>query len=279
MEYSTIETLLRQRGHEVTKLGQDKDILIPRINDADLSKVFKDLLFNLMLKASFKQSLRDWAYSNQPCLENKFDLVNSYLNIGSNFNKDFGKLRDNAELRRSCYATTFEWYISELMVRKFGARVSGFGICLKDASPDDEFDSISVIDDGLVFVECKTGKEILLRGVEKFLRRDKELSAAYSLYIFDRDWTFNKDHDDLPDIKMSEARNSGMVSLRRISYRGLSFYAVQSQERWFLAASAFSNLEDCIRHMLRYSFFNRQNLGLPHPGYTIDHIQFADDRV
>ena len=42
MEYSTIENLLRQRGHEVTKLGQDKDILIPRLNDADLSKVFKD---------------------------------------------------------------------------------------------------------------------------------------------------------------------------------------------------------------------------------------------
>src|SRR5437588_11489491 len=124
MEYSTIENLLRQRGHEVTKLGQDKDILIPRINDADLSKVFKDLLFNLLLKASFKQGLRDWAYSNQPSLENKFDLVNSYLNIGSNFNKDFGKLRDNAELRRSRYATTFEWYISELMMRNFDACVS-----------------------------------------------------------------------------------------------------------------------------------------------------------
>ena len=276
MEYSTIENLLRQRGHEVTKLGQDKDILIPQLNDADLSKVFKDLLFNLLLKPSFKKSLRDWAYTDKPSLENKFDLVNSYLNIGSNFNKDFGKLKDNAERRRSCYATTFEWYISELMVRKFGARVSGFGICLKDASPDDEFDSISVIDDGLVLVECKTGKESLLRGVEKFVRRDKELSAAYSLYMFDRDWTFNKDHDDLPDIKISEAQNSGMGSLQRISYHGLSFYSIQSQERWFLAASAFSNLEDCIRHMLRYSFFIRQNGGRPHPGYAIDRIQFAD---
>ncbi|HYT46717.1 MAG TPA: hypothetical protein VEP90_30605 [Methylomirabilota bacterium] len=276
MEYSTIENLLRQRGHEVTKLGQDKDILIPRINDADLSKVFKDLLFNLMQKPSFKKSLRDWAYTDKPSLENKFDLVNSYLTIGSNFNKEFGRLKDNAELRRSFYATTFEWYISELMVRKFGARVSGFGICLKDASPEDEFDSISVIDDGLVLVECKTGRESLLRGVEKFVRRDTELSASYSLYIFDRDWTFDKEHDDIPDIKMSEARNSGMVSLQRISYRGLSFYSVRSQERWFLAASAFSNLEDCIRYMLRYSFFNRQTGGLHHPGYAIDNIQFAN---
>lgn len=276
MEYSTIENLLRQRGHEVTKLGQDKDILIPRIDDPNLSKVFKDLLFNLMLKPSFKKSLRDWAYTENPPLENRFDLVDSYLNIGSRFNKDFGKLRNNAELRRSFYATTFEWYISELMMRKFGARASGFGICLKDANPDDEFDSISVIDDGLVFVECKTGKESLLSGVEKFVRRDAELSAAYSLYIFDRDWTFDKVHDDLPDIKMSETHNSGMLSLQRIWYQGLSFYSVQSQERWFLAASAFSNLEDCIRHMLRYSFFSRENGGRHHPSYTFNHIQFAN---
>lgn len=276
MEYSTIENLLRQRGHEVTKLGQDKDILIPRLDDADLSKVFKGLLFNLMQKPSFKQCLRDWAYADKPSLENRFELVNSYINIGSNFNKDFGKLRDNAELRRRFYATTFEWYVSELMVRKFGARVSGFGICLRDASPDDEFDSISVIDDGLVFVECKTGKESLLKGVEKFVRRDRELCAAYSLYIFDRDWTFNKEHDDLPDIKKSEAQNSGMASLQRISHQRLSFYSVQSQDRWFLAASAFSNLEDCIRHMLRYSFYSRQNGGRHHPGYTGDYIQFAD---
>ena len=104
------------------------------------------------------------------------------------------------------YAKTFEWYISELLRREFAARASGFALRLKDADPSDEFDCVALLDEGIVFVECKTGRTEIYKDIAKFMRRDAELSAAYSFYLFDRDYTFQRQGDDVPKLDRERAR-------------------------------------------------------------------------
>jgi hypothetical protein len=45
---SALVSLLRQRGHEVTRIGGTKDILIPQNTTQDVRQTFEDLLFTLM---------------------------------------------------------------------------------------------------------------------------------------------------------------------------------------------------------------------------------------
>ena len=179
-----IFSLLNQRGHRVTKLGSERDIFLPTRQDLEpeLKDSFKVMLYNLMRNDSFRRSLRDWAYGNISENNSNLAYIMSYVKLCEKFG---GWSNAAPEIRRR-YASTFEWYVSELLCREFAARASGFGLRLKDADPDDEFDCVALLDNGLVFVECKTGREGIYAQIKKFLRRDTELLATYSFFVFDR---------------------------------------------------------------------------------------------
>src|SRR6266516_3605421 len=153
---SDISRLLKQRGHEVTKEGSERDILLPNHHDdLELIDSFKVVLYNLMRHDGIRKSLRDWAYENTSNRNVNSEYIESYIKLC----KKFGRWSNNSpDAKRSRYANTFEWYVSELLRREFAARASGFHLRLKDADPGDEFDCIALLDRGIVLVECKTGK-------------------------------------------------------------------------------------------------------------------------
>jgi hypothetical protein len=158
-----------------------------------------------MRRESVRKALRDWAYDNRSSDNTSFQLIESYINLCRKFG-DWSSFSATANQNR--YAVTFEWYVSELLRREFAARASGFGIRLKDADPEDEFDCIALLDEGLVFVECKTGKGGLYNEIAKFVRRDAELSATYSFFVFDRDYTFDNAQDDTPKLSAKQGHRS-----------------------------------------------------------------------
>ncbi len=255
-----------------------QDILIPQCNDVDSRKTFEDLLFSLMLKDSFRKKLRDWAYSRDD-ESPEFSAVNDYVRVGSRFDKNFRRFLKASDNRQTYYAKSFEWYISELLKRKFAVRASGFGIRLLDGESEDEFDCIAVIDDGIIFVECKTGKGSLFEEVEKFLHRDAALAATYSFFIFDRDFTFVRDKHkvDLPSLTFSQAKKIELQELQLISCPGGNFYSVRGADRWFLATSGFDHLETRLRHMFGYVYQSRQMQRPPHETYPGTVITFQSD--
>ncbi len=255
-----------------------QDILIPQCDDVDTRKTFEDLLFSLMGKDSFRRKLRDWAYSKDD-ESPEFSDVNDYVRVGSRFDKTFGHFLKATENRQTYYAKSFEWYISELLKRKFAVRASGFGIRLLDGESEDEFDCIAVIDDGIIFVECKTGKDSLFKGVEKFLHRDAALAATYSFFIFDRDFTFVSDKHkvDLPNFTESQAKKIGLQELQSISSPGGNFYFVRGADRWFLATSGFNHLETRLRHMFGYVYQTRDMRRPPDETYPGTPITFEPD--
>lgn len=267
---------LKQRGYEVISQGDEADILLPKTENTAILQPLKKILYSLMRKEQFRKNFRDWAYGRAPDGE-ALKIIKAYITICEDYDKSLGGIEKNKNGMISRYAHTFEWYISELMCREFGAKESGFNIRLAEVDPGDEFDCIALIDDGLVFIECKTGKGTIFAELGKFVRRDEELAAAYSFFIFDRGYTFSKKaKEDIPDIKNSEARELRLSSVTKINSDGAVFYNIVSGTRYFLATSGFDNLEKRLRLMIRYVFLVRGGADTKKI-FTESKISFAQD--
>jgi hypothetical protein len=256
---STFAQLFKQRGHEVTKEGSESDILLPVTQDKAVIDAFRTILYGLMRNDNIRKALRDWAYDNSSVGGSSIQSIQSYVDLC----RKFGNWKNNtAQAKQQRYAATFEWYISELLKREFGAQASAFGVRLKDVDPDDEFDCIALLDGGVAFVECKTGKGELYGEISKFLRRDTELCASHSFFIFDRDYTFEKGRDDTPKLTYEQAAKLGIGSMSKISAAKQHFFEIHGPQiytprrgmgdRYFFASTAFKGLESRIRYMCRY---------------------------
>lgn len=268
-----ISNQLRQRGHEVTAQGKLTDTMLPDTNSANLT-AFINILYTLMDNESFRKNIRNWAYESK--IETKYQkLIDSYISLANNFDKSFLSKISSSPLKIARYSKTFEWYISELLTREFGAKSTGFGIRLKDANTDDEFDCIGVFDEGVVFVECKTGKDDVYKEVNKFNRRDIELAATYSMFIFDRDYAFAKGVDE-PQLKKSQAQRLRIDKIEKISKAKVVFYLLSSGKRYFLILPGFNNLTERIRHIIR--FVNMVNDGgySHQSAYNIEPVEFKE---
>jgi hypothetical protein len=251
---SDISRLLKQRGHEVTKEGLRRDILLPASDNPELIDAFETVLYNLMRRDSARKALRDWAYGNKSSDNIAFRRLESYIALCRTFG-DWSNVTPEANQHR--YAATFEWFVSELLRREFAARAAGFGIRLKDAEPEDEFDCIALLDEGLAFVECKTGRGDLYPEIAKFIRRDAELDAIHSFFVFDRDYTFAKGENDVPKLSTAQAAALGVQSILKVNVRGEEFFeirvAYKAGTRFFMACTAFRGFESRIRYMIRYA--------------------------
>lgn len=275
---STISRLLRQRGHRVTAEGSEKDILLPDNSKTEEKNLdlLKNELYNLMSRESNRKALRDWAWGHQYDSAVPMQRINSYFELCDQFGDWKSEGSDARQMR---YAKTFEWYISEMLRREFASRASGFSIRLKDALPEDEFDCIAVLDEGVVFAECKTGENDIYKDVAKFIRRDTELSADYSFYLVDREYIFSREGNDRPTISRERARELGILGIFQVSVGSRRFFEIISvprvdtgRSRYLLAFSAFKGLEERIRYMIRYQNEVRRGYRTPSSLYKREEI-------
>jgi hypothetical protein len=251
---SDLASLLRQRGHEVTKEGSDKDLLLPITAESDVIDSLKETLFQLMHRDNTRKALKAWARENRVPNTGSSLTIREYIKQCAYIDKS-GQLDIDARIRR--YSHTYEWYVSELLRRNFAARASGFNIRLKDAHPKDEFDCVAILDQGSVFIECKTGTNKIYRDVSIFMRRDAELAAKYSIYLVDRDYMFNSDGEDTPRLHRSTAMELGILGIFKVSVGSYYFFEIWNHPalygfRYFLASTSFRGLQNRIRYMIRY---------------------------
>lgn len=247
---SEIAKSLKQRGHEVTKEGTERDLLLPATSDPVILNAFRDILYRMMQNDELRKSIRNWSYDST-VHETHMDHIESYVKLCIAHSEKIGKI-DIRKNKQLLYASSFEWYTSELLRREFGASAAGFGIRLKDADPRDEFDCIALLDNGLVYIECKTGKGDIYEEIKKFIRRDEEVSATCSVYLFDRDYTFQKGKEDLPSLNIDQAEHLGVSKIQKISIGNCGFFNIISGDRHFFASTSFDGLETRLRHMIRY---------------------------
>lgn len=143
----SVERILASRGFQISSEGIGRDTLLAK-------NTWKIDEFNLMFEVFDDITLRNNLLSE---IENSsFIIPNpkvSKLLILPNFEKD-----------RNKFSKTFEWYVGELLVRKFQAFSSSFGVDVQnivkntDNGTAGDFDVLTILGDmNLLYIECKTG--------------------------------------------------------------------------------------------------------------------------
>lgn len=142
----SVEGVLRSRGYEVSENSSFKTTLLEK---EDPDEAILDQLFECF---SDRQNRIDILRA----IENKSDLKPEIL-------IKFPLLKF-PKLDRTLFSVTLEWYLGELLVRKFRSFSSAFGVKIKgltnseNVSDIGDFDTLSVMGDtSLVYIECKSG--------------------------------------------------------------------------------------------------------------------------
>jgi hypothetical protein len=258
-----LKKALMQRGQKISQLGSHKDVFLPQDNADNILLIFEEILYDLMLEPSFRAGLRDWSYGRT-----KNQKIEDYLTKCEGFN--FPRKTQNR------YSGTFEWFICEVFKREFNAKASGFGIRLKDASPSDEFDCLAILDNGLIYAECKTGRDDFKKQVKKFVQRDAEVSATYSMLILDRDYIFNKNNDQ-PLLNHEEAKKLGIISILKVEISNVTLYRINAVDnRYFFVFGGMKNLVEKIRYVIRYITLLNDSDGRKEPlGFNVSVVPWV----
>jgi hypothetical protein len=159
-EIFSVERILAARGFTVSQQGSLKETLIDadEPNESNITRFFE----------SFDSTKK------------RENMLNSLTINGGNYQE-----------RRKQYSNTLEWYIGELLVRKFQAFSSAFGIKARNIirptlSEMGDFDVLAVLGDmSLFYAECKSG-EISYNQVEKAIERGLLLGTAATIIVYEK---------------------------------------------------------------------------------------------
>jgi hypothetical protein len=142
----SVVRLLASRGFEVSKEGDGTDTLLPK---QDWTESEVDLMFAVFDDITARSEL--------------VKSIDSGASPSSDLVKNLLAAKD-VETERQKFSHTFEWYIGELMRRKFMAFSSSYGVTVNgvmrnsDSGPAGDYDVLSILGDmELLYIECKTG--------------------------------------------------------------------------------------------------------------------------
>lgn len=158
---------------------------------------------------------------------------------------------------RQRYSTTFEWYVGELLIRKFMAFSSSFGVSVNnvyrnsDGGASGDYDVLSVLGDmNLLYVECKTGK-CSLSSIRNTVERSIALHSVACVILLEAGITKAKLVQQLRS--QIHPRLGKVATLATITTRGLPESEIfEWCDCFFMSANdAGGNVENRLRTVMR----------------------------
>jgi hypothetical protein len=167
-----------------------------RGNQIRLSEIFsvERILAARGFTISCQESLNETLFNLEE--QNEGDIIGFFENFDSTQKrakilKSLTDQRENYQELRKQYSNTLEWYIGELLVRKFQAFSSAFGVKARNtirpsAAEMGDFDVLAVLGDtSLFYAECKSG-DITYDQVEKAVERGLLLGTAATIIVYEK---------------------------------------------------------------------------------------------
>lgn len=199
--------------------------------------------------------------------------------------KEIDKLVKHADFRndRNKFSYTFEWYMGELVVRKFSAFSYSYGVEVEDIQRNEtntyagDYDVLAVLRNlNLIYVECKTGKfnrESILKSVGRAL----SLHCDFVIIMID-----NPINEDQLQDKLKKAKHPLLPihRLNQIQTKGNSASLIYDWMNCYLLTSS-GDIEEQIKTVLRVNqakkilpqyMFGYENHEFEQLGYTIKTI-------
>ena len=146
-ELFSVERILSSRGFQVLREGTGIDTIIPRTL---WTTEEADLVFAVLSDPVMRSEL--------------LGLINGLA--GAVYQEKVIGVRSisGVNMTRDAFSRTFEWFVGEMLVRRFGAFSSSYGVNVaqivrnSDGGTSGDFDVLSVLGTmELLYVECKTG--------------------------------------------------------------------------------------------------------------------------
>ncbi len=169
----SVERVLSSRGFSVKSEGNGEDTILDK---SSWSQNEADLVFDIFNNSILRKELLGHIENNVE----KSDLSETVSNL----------IRiDEFKKGRQRFSTTYEWYVGELLVRKFMAFSSSYGVTVNaicrnsDGGTSGDFDVLSILGDmNLIYLECKSGKT-KQNSIKNTLERSISLHCAASVVI------------------------------------------------------------------------------------------------
>jgi len=174
--------------------------------------------------------------------------------------------RDEFVRDRQRYSSTFEWFVGELLIRKFQAFSSSFGVTVSnvlrnsDRGVSGDFDVLSVLGDmSLLYLECKTGK-CHLSSIRRTIERGIALHSVASVILLDAGLSKATLLQQLRG--QSHPRFGNLATLATIKTRGLEDSTIYEWGDCFFVSpiSASGDVENQLRTVMRILAAHRSSI-------------------
>jgi len=193
----SIETLLARRGFICGGIGNETQIVKPKVKDYKITREYNELLGHY----SFRKILRHLSDRVEavPCKEllsmcakptlvkyEDFLVRSDILEISKN---KTWTLKDQV----ANFGHTLEWYISNLLYEKLDA-ISGWGVKIEEIPVGGDYDVLGFLDSIMLYIECKISPPDNVEDgeIRNFLQRREELSPELTIMLVDTDSPLNK---------------------------------------------------------------------------------------
>ena len=209
-ELFSVKHILNSRGFNVSKIGENDDLMIPKFYWPTHECDFLFEVFNSVKNRNEILNLINRRIDNPHS-----ELVKSLIKT------------DGFQPDRKKFTTTYEWYIGELLVRKFSAFSYSYGVEIDNikrnstSNESGDYDIISVLrNTNLIYIECKSGRSrnIDKEHILKCIERGLSIHCEFSIMIIDDDineevlvWTLKDIKHPLANI--SHLNNIGIKDL------------------------------------------------------------------
>jgi len=240
----SVERVLSSRGFEVTVEGTGEDTLLAK---NIWFQTEADLIFEIFNNEGQRQELLSYVEGNVGIADVSGDIQTLITN--QDYQSD-----------RNRFSTTYEWYVGELIVRKFKAFSSSYGVTVSnicrnsDGGTSGDFDVLSILGDmNLLYLECKSGGT-KQKSIKNTLERSISLHCVASIFF----------QQNINEIALKQKLNFDHPvfgignDISKLSIKGVSDSTIY---KWFDcyfidASDVQGDIENKIRCVLRLIAFN-----------------------
>jgi len=170
----SVNRVLASRGFTIKSEGDGTDTLIPK---TEWTPSEADLVFEIFNDKTSRKELLDF-------IEGKVSVPSVAIS-GLTNNVAFVK-------NRSAFSSTFEWYLGELLVKRFRAFSSSYSVIVNDICRNSDngesgdYDVLSILGDmNLLYIESKSGS-IDQCGIMKAVERSISLHCVATVVVVER---------------------------------------------------------------------------------------------
>jgi hypothetical protein len=266
-ELFTVERLLASRGFSLITEGNGFDTFLPKdtwhVSEANL-------IFELFDDRATRAKLLEWSKGTLTSGNQLDELQQERV-------RNFFNLKDIIR-KREAFSHTFEWYVGELLVRKFGAFSSSYGVKVQDIKRNSDgetsgdFDVISVLGTmEILYLECKTG-HFTAKKISNMVERAHSLHTSVTVMFVDEMLSENSLRQQLSSINYPSLQSK--PQLTRVKIKGNEESEVfQWHDAFFVSATNSQlNVESKLRAVLRLYEFKKAAL---HNSFGFDSCEYS----